>query len=327
MTRPDDTHWARQPERGSGFLMRLTARAARLLGRRALAPLVWLIVLYFYATGGRARRAIGQYQRRLAAHCGCGDLFPARGAVYRQYLMFAQVLLDKLDAWQGRITFDDLDIADPDGLLAQMSSSGARGQILLCSHMGNLDVCRALAAHRQDIRLTVLVHSHNAVRFNQVLGEAGATHVELMQVSELDAIAMLDLSQRIERGEWLAITGDRLPPHGTRAVTVDFLGAPALLPQGPWLLAGLLRCPVNILSCTRLEKGSQANASVPGRHEGKKKYRLSLRRLATDLAWTRATRDDTIRRMAQGYADELALACRQSPLQWFNFYPFWKDHA
>ncbi|MGN6578944.1 MAG: LpxL/LpxP family acyltransferase [Bordetella sp.] len=316
MTRPDDTHWANQPERGSDLLMRLTARATRLLGRRTLTPVVWLIVLYFYVTGRRARRAVADYQRRLAAHTGRDDLFPARCAVYRQFLMFAQVLLDKLDAWQGKITLRDLDLDDPDGLLAQMKPDRARGQILLCAHMGNLDVCRALAAHQPSMKLTVLVHSHNAVRFNQVLAEAGATSVELMQVSELDAIAMLDLSQRIDRGEWLAITGDRVPPRGNRVVEVDFLGAPARFPQGPWLLAGILRCPVNILSCARQEQGPRVG-----------RYKLAMRRLAVDLAWTRATRDDAIRRVAQRYADELALACRETPLQWFNFYPFWNDHA
>ena len=33
------------------------------------------------------------------------------------------------------------------------------------------------------------------------------------------------------------------PLHGGRSVTVDFLGHPAAFPQGPWLLAGLLKCP------------------------------------------------------------------------------------
>jgi predicted LPLAT superfamily acyltransferase len=303
-------HWASRPERGSGLLMRLTARAARLLGRRALSPLVLLIVLYFYATSRRARQAIAQYQRRLAAHSRRADLFPARLAVYRQYLTFAETLLDKLDAWQGGITLADLDIDDPDGLHAQMTGQRP-GQILVCSHIGNLEACRALAGRDQGVRLTVLVHSHNAVRFNRVLAEAGADNLNLVQVSELDAGAMLELSRRVERGEWLAIAGDRVPLTGNRTVEVDFLGAPAPLPQGPWLLAGLLRCPVNVLFCTRDDK----------------RYRLTLRRLSARLSWTRATRDGEIRRHAQRYADALAEACRQAPLQWFNFYPFWSDHA
>jgi predicted LPLAT superfamily acyltransferase len=305
----DQTHWARRPERGSRVFMWLTAQAIRLLGRRALTPLVRLIVLYFYATGRQARRAIAQYQERLAAHYQRPDLFPARSAVYRQYLMFAEVLLDKLDTWRGKITLADLDIDDPDGLHPQIGVG--RGQILLCSHIGNLEVCRALSGRRQNLRLTVLVHSHNAVRFNQLLTEAGATGIDLVQVSDLDAGAMLELNARIERGEWLAIAGDRVPLSGNRTVEVEFLGAPALLPQGPWLLAGLLKCPVNLLFCTR----------QGGRH------RLTLKRLPVDLNWTRSTRDVLIRQSAQCYADALASACLDTPLQWFNFYPFWNDHA
>ena len=37
-------HWAEHEERGSFLLMRFTAWAVRRLGRRALAPLLYLIV-------------------------------------------------------------------------------------------------------------------------------------------------------------------------------------------------------------------------------------------------------------------------------------------
>jgi predicted LPLAT superfamily acyltransferase len=68
---------------------------------------------------------------------------------------------------------------------------------------------------------------------------------------------MLQLHERLERGEWLAIAGDRVPLHGGRSVTVDFLGHPAF-PQGPWLLAGLLKCPVNLLMCLKQPDGTIA---------------------------------------------------------------------
>ncbi|VCU71372.1 lipid A biosynthesis lauroyl acyltransferase [Pigmentiphaga humi] len=303
------THWARRPERGASLPMRATAWAARTLGRRAVAPVVWLVVLYFYATGGEARRAIAEYQRRLAAHGGGPALFPARFPVYRQYLAFACALLDKLDTWQGRIATGDVDIEDPDRLRAQMGSGP--GQILLCSHLGNAELCRAIASHEPNLRLNVLVHSHNAVRFNALLSQAGASQLNLIQVSELDAATMLHLSERLKRGEWLAIAGDRTPLQGKRVVPVTFLGADALLPQGPWLLAGLLRCPVNTVFCTR-RRG---------------RYRIALQRLSDGLAWTRATREAEVSRGAQRYADVLAAACRDAPLQWFNFYPFWQKHA
>ncbi|CUJ55036.1 LpxL/LpxP family acyltransferase [Achromobacter xylosoxidans] len=303
-----DPHWAGQRERGNPALLRLTAWAARRIGRRAVAPVIWLVVLYFYVFGPRARRAIGAYQRRLARGGALAAPLPTPFPVYRQYLAFAQALLDKLDVWQGRITLADLDIDDPDGLQAQMGVG--RGQILVGSHLGNIEVCRALAEQSGRLHLNVLVHTRHAVNFGRLLEEAGGG-LRMIQVSELDAGVMLDLAQRLERGEWLAIAGDRVPLKGDRSAQVELLGDAALLPQGPWLLAGLLRCPVNLLFCTR--------------HGAR--HRMSMERLADAVEWTRATRQAEIARWAQRYADRLGAQCRQAPLQWFNFYPFWKDDA
>ncbi|WP_144635365.1 glycosyl transferase [Bordetella genomosp. 13] len=301
-------HWAGRRERGAPLLMRLTAWAVRRFGRRAMRPLVVGIVLYFYCFGASARRSIAEYHRRLRDTGGARAL-PARRAVYGQFLAFADAILDKLDAWQGKLTRDDITVRDPHGLHAQMGAG--RGQILVGSHLGNIEVCRALIEGSPDLTLNVLVHTRHAEAFNQLLGKAGASSLRLFQVSELDTAAMMRLSERVERGEWLAIAGDRVPLHGGRTVEVDFLGARAALPQGPWLLAGLLACPANVLFCTRID----------GR------YRVTMERLADRVAWTRASRAAEVERCAQRYADRLAQECRDAPQQWFNFYPFWSGHA
>ncbi|HUH58921.1 MAG TPA: glycosyl transferase [Candidimonas sp.] len=308
-SRNSEHHWANQPERGNMRSMRLTAWAARRLGRRVVAPVVWLVVLYFCLSGAKARRSVAQYQAYLRAACPDANPFPTPMPIYRQYLAFAGALLDKLDAWQGKVTIHDLDVADPDGLHAQMGTG--RGQILVGAHLGNMEVCRALASQNADIVLNVLVHDKNAVHFSRLLDEAGTSRLRLIQVSELDTATMLALSERIDRGEWLALAGDRIPLHGARTVDVSFLGHTAPLPQGPWLLAGLLRCPVNLLFCTRQHA----------------RFNVSMERLADSVSWTRATRTTQVQRLAQAYADRLAAHCRQAPLQWFNFFPFWSSHA
>ena len=96
---------------------------------------------------------------------------PRRMPVYRQYLAFAHAILDKLDVWQGKITLASLDIADPDGLHGQMGQG--RGQILVGSHLGNIEVCRALAERTGALKLNVLVHDKHAARFSRLLNEAG----------------------------------------------------------------------------------------------------------------------------------------------------------
>ena len=157
--------------------------------------------------------------------------------------------------------------------------------------------------------MNVLVHTRHAEQFNRLLNEAGASNLRLIQVSELDPAIMLQLSERLERGEWLAIAGDRVPLHGARSVTVDFLGQPAAFPQGPWLLAGLLRCPLNLMSCLKID----------GR------YQVLLEPLADRVQWKRGERDAVIRSWVQGYAQRLGQLCLDAPHQWFNFYPFWKQ--
>lgn len=303
-----NSHWAAHRERGSFVLMKLTAQAVRLLGRRTMAPLLYLIVLYFYWFGRRARQSAWAYQRNLAKWSGRDDLAPSWRSVYRQFMAFADALLDKLDAWGGRLDLDRLVLHDRTDLEAELGAP--RGQLLVGSHLGNLEICRALAEMGRKVKMNVLVHTRHAERFNRLLDQSGANNLRLIQVSELDPAIMLELSRRLDAGEWLAIAGDRVPLHGARIATADFLGQPADFPQGPWLLAGLLQCPANLLFC--LKQGQQ--------------FHVHLEPFADRIQWRRGDRDAVVQQWVQRYADRLAARCLDAPLQWFNFYPFWKHH-
>jgi len=312
-------HWAGRGERGSYVLMKFTAVIAHRLGRRVLAPLLYLIVFYFYASDRRGRFSVRQYQARLADWSGRRELRPRHRTVFGQFMAFADCLLDRLDVWNGRLRLEQVRLDDPAAVRARLlrSRGHGRGEILICAHLGNLDVCRAMAELGEQVPLNVLVHTHHVGHYNRLLGEAGEHRMRLIQVSDLDAALMMDLSQRIERGEWLAIAGDRIPLHGSRCVMVNFLGEHAPLPQGPWLMAGMLRCPVNLIFCLKVED----------------RYTIHLEPYLDAPDWERGKRDDAIHRWAQGYADRLAQRCLEAPLQWFNFYPYWRmpeaeaDHA
>lgn len=307
-----ERHWSAHKERGSLFLMRLTAFGVRVFGRRLLAPLLYLIVLYFFASARSARRNIRQYQTYLAEWSGRATLRPTLGSVFGQFIAFADNLLDRLDVWRGRLRFEQVQLVDPSGVRSRLLSSqkhGGRGEILVVTHLGNPDVCRAMAELGEQVPLNVLVHNRHVAQFNRLLGEAGDRGMRLIQVSELDTVMMLDLSQRVERGEWLAIAGDRVPLHDGRRVVANFLGHAAAFPQGPWLVAGLLRCPVNLLCCLK----------VDGR------YQIHLDPFLDSARWERSQRDAAIQGWVQRYADHLAQQCLMAPQQWFNFYAYWQS--
>ncbi|MGV8916931.1 MAG: glycosyl transferase [Pseudomonas sp.] len=288
--------------------MKLTAWGVRILGRRVLSPVLHGIVLYFFMFGRSARHSAWQYQRYLAGWSGQSALQPTHWRVFKQFMAFADAMLDKLDVWNGKLRLEQIEIVDNAGLRPQLR--GGRGQMLVGTHLGNLEVCRALAELGERVTMNVLVHTKHAERFNRLLGEAGATNLRLVQVSELDPATMLQLSQRLDDGEWIAIAGDRVPLHGGRHVTVDFLGHRAAFPQGPWLLAGLLKCPINLIFCLKGASG----------------YRVILEPFADSIQWRRSDRQQVIAEHTQRYAERLGHYCLEAPQQWFNFYPFWKSH-
>ena len=306
-----DRHWAAQQERGSLVLMKLTALALRLLGRKLLSPVIYLVVAYFFISGRRARLSIWQYQRQLARWSGRAELAPSTRRVFRQFMAYAESLLDRLDVWRGTLKLDQVELHDPHGVRQRLLASqhAGRGQLLVGAHLGNLDVCRALAELGEQVPLNVLVHTRHVAHFSQLQREAGDRHLNLLQVSELDAATMLELAQRIDRGEWLAIAGDRVPLRGDRRVVVDFMGAPAAFPQGPWLLAGLLRCPVNLMCCLK----------IAGR------YRIVLEPFIEAPQWERGQREAAIETWVRRYAERLAGLCLLAPDQWFNFFAFWES--
>jgi predicted LPLAT superfamily acyltransferase len=159
------------------------------------------------------------------------------------------------------------------------------------------------------VKLNVLVHTEHADLFNRMLRRAGASNVELVQVTQLDPAKVLELRARIDRGEWVVSTADRIPTHGGRTVDVEFFGATAALPIGPYVMASVFECPVHLMFVLR---------------RGKQNH-VYFEPFAERISWTRATRDGVIATQAQRFAARLEHYARLAPMQWFNFYRFWRD--
>jgi predicted LPLAT superfamily acyltransferase len=299
--------WASTRERGAMLLMQLMYFALRLIARPAIQPVVRLVTLYFFVFSRSSRAISLDYLRRVSAAMPESGVQPNLRWSYRHFSAFADAIVDKLDAWTGRLARGSVAFENYREMRA-LAESG-RGALLMGSHLGNLEVCRALASLHGRVRLSVLVHTAHADRFNRVLQKAGATDLQLVQVTTLDAGMALDLKARIARGEWVVIAADRVPVHGGRTVDTSFFGGRAPLPIGPYVLAALLECPVYLLFCLR--RGGVNT--------------IYFESFAERIEWRRAERDAVIARAAQRFATRLEYYLRMEPLQWFNFYPFWRE--
>jgi predicted LPLAT superfamily acyltransferase len=301
-----ETHWSRQAERGSGLGLRITIATYRLLGDTAARLLLRPVVAWFLLTGGTARRASLEYLERLRAETGDTPA-PTWLNAYRHMLAFAESGLDKLAAWTGNIPHADLAFANR-ACFEELLASG-RGAVLLGAHLGNLEMLRALANLNGIVKVNAVVYTEHAKRFAGALAAADERfQVNLLQISSLGPDTAILLREKIDRGEMLVIVGDRTPPaENGRVVSADFLGRPALFPQGPFILAALLECPVFLFFCTREGDG----------------YHIHFEPFAEKVELPRGRRVEAIAALAQRYADRLGALCRRAPFQWFNFFDFW----
>jgi len=308
--RLDLQHWSRQAERGSALGLRLTVLAYRLLGDTFARLLLRPIVGWLFLSGSNARSASLDYLRRLHAIAPESPSPNWRNA-YRHMLAFADANLDKLAAWTGRVTHHDIVFGNQREFEALLASG--RGAVLLGAHFGNLEMMRALAYLNGVARVNAVVYTDHARRFNAALASADpGFEVNLLQISALGPDTAIMLRDKIDRGELLVIVGDRTPPaENGRIVSANFLGAPALFPQGPFILAALLECPVYLFACAREASG----------------YRVHFDPFAERIELPRGRREAAIAQHAQRYADRLADLCRQAPFQWFNFFDFWSSAA
>jgi predicted LPLAT superfamily acyltransferase len=298
--------WAATRERGALIMMWLMFHGVKLLSRPLATPFIYLSTAYFFTFSRRARAASRDYLARVAAAAPDSGVDARPINVFRHILSFARAIVDKQAAWLGRIDYSQVGIEDHARMRAM--AQGPRGVLLIGSHLGNLELSRALATLNRRVRLNVLVHTRHSNSFNQVLRMAGATQVELLQVTELSAATALMLKARIDQGEWVVIAGDRVPVHGGRTVDVQMLGATAPLPVGPYVLASVLECPVHLLFCLRRATG----------------YRVYFEPFCQQVRWQRSQRDAIIADLAQRFASRLEHYVLMEPLQWFNFYSFWR---
>jgi predicted LPLAT superfamily acyltransferase len=299
-------HWGQRAELGAAWGLRLLFWARRTLGRTGFSLLLAPVLAYFFLTRPSRRRDSLDYLRRVHAAGGLSHA-PGWRDAWAHMARFSHGTVEKLLAWDPKAPAPALELEGAEHADALLNAG--RGFLLIGSHLGNLEAARALSRRRGGTRVNVLVHTRHAERFNRLLAElAPESQARLFQVSELGPAEAIELKTRVDRGEVLLIAGDRVPLGPGLRTEAGFLGGRAEFPAGPWVLAHALGCPVLLFYCSG----------------GDGRFRVRFEPFADPLVLPRQGRAEALRGVAQRYADSLQAQCLRSPLEWGNFYPFWK---
>ncbi|UTA48721.1 hypothetical protein L1F30_04055 [Simiduia sp. 21SJ11W-1] len=306
-------HWSEMAEAGAVWGIRLLLACFRLFGRRVFRVFLWPVIVYFFVRRRAARRASLDFLQRADTFAG---RTPKRGlhALWqslRHFLTFGDMALDKLAVWQN--AFEGEVVMHGRQLL--LDNIAARtGAVLLVSHLGNTEVCQSLAEQLGVARVNVLVHTEHAQKFNSLLSaKEQAERVNLVPVTAVTPATAMALEEKLAAGEFVAIAADRTPVRGSdtarkREMPAQFLGAEAEFPQGAFVLAALLRRPVFFLCAVKTGQ----------------RYDIYVEPLAERFKMKRSDRLGSLAGYVQTYADKLAHYAVRYPLQWGNFYDFWR---
>ncbi len=298
-------HWADIGESTSVAGVLFLCWVHRWFGRWPFRLCVWPVVACHWLGNRIGRQASMQYLQPLQAHSGVLGRAPTRRDSLRHFFAFADTMLDKILGLGGRYPAERIHLHRD---LVLQKIARREGGLILTAHIGCLELCQVLAEQVPGFRITVLVHTAHAQRFNRLLQRLDPlAAVELVQVTEMGPATAVMLAERVAAGGFVAIVGDRTPVQGGRSVTADFLGHRAPFPIGAYVLAAALGCPVYTMACL---------------HEGDG-YRVAFEQFAERIVLPRGSRDAALAEQAQRFARWLELQVIQSPLDWFNFFPFW----
>ncbi|WP_157667632.1 hypothetical protein [Comamonas serinivorans] len=192
---------------------------------------------------------------------------------------------------------------------AAPGSSAPRGIMFIGAHVGSFEALRTLGA-RHGIESRMLMYEANARKLNGVLAELDpGLPRRIIALGQPDA--MLRVRDALAAGECVGALADRSFDHQP-GVPLPFLGATAAFPRGPFQLAALLGVPTVFMA---------------GIYRGGRRYELQFAPVFDFSTVARGDRQAAIAQAQAAYVARLEATCRAHPLNWFNFFDFWRASA
>jgi len=291
--------WLEQRERGSLAVMKGGVRLLLSVGHTFGRLLLYPTCAYFLASSRQSRAASRDYLRRVLGR-------PARLLdIARHYLTFAKTLHDRVYFLAGRTAEFDIEQHGLDAV--ERTLARGKGCVLLGAHVGSFEVLRVLGSLECKVPVNVLLYPDNASNADTVASDlCPELKQRVIPLGRPDTL--LRVHECLERGEIVGILGDRTLKTD-KTVRCDFFGQPATFPQGPLLLASILKAPVILFF---------------GLFEGGRRYTIHFELFTDELQIARKDRSAQLQPWIARYAARLEHYCRRAPYNWFNFYDFWR---
>lgn len=300
--------WFKRNEKASMFWLNVTIILVRYLPRFALNIAVIFVTFIYFMFSKNERRNLKKFYALAQNYYPKNKQMPKmlkNPKIYLHFYHFGWAICDKVAAWIGKIEYKDLAIKDKDFIIKELCC-GERGQVLVMSHFGNVDMANAMTKYFQNMKITTFVYQKNSQDFIKMLTKISKGKISQIFVDDIDVAKLLELKAIVDNGGHIAIMGDRVAINSKRNMMMKFFGKDCIFPYGAFIIAYLLKVRVSSLWCEKIDG----------------KYVIELENLANH--WhTDNNRDAVIKPILERYVTSLENHALNNPVQWFSFYDFW----
>lgn len=264
-------------------------------GVRTAYFVLYFVALHYFLFARKSNKAIFSYFRERLKY----SWLKAKVSVYGSYLTFGKTLIDKVAINTGlrnKFTYEFDGIETLKRLLADK-----KGGVLISAHIGNFEVAEKFFADIDfDMQINLVTTDMERNEIKKYLESISQKSAVKYIIVKDDMSHIFDINTALSNNELICFTGDRYF-EGSKTLEAQFLGKKATFPAGPFLIASRLKVPVVFVYVMK----------EPNLH-----YHLYAREA------------EVKHRDAQGlletYVSNLESMLKKYPLQWFNFFDFWK---
>lgn len=260
------------------------------------------VSFYFFLFSSKSSKISFHYFRKILKYSKAKAIW----SIYLNYFVFGKVLLDKfaiLGGLKGKFTYN----FDGEHYLREMAENKTGG-IIVNAHIGNFEIAGQLL-ERLNTKINILMLDAEHQKIKNYLTEVITNKDVNIIPIQSDFSHIVPISKALIDKELIAMAGDRFIEDG-KVVEVDFMGQKALFPTGPFYLAARFGVPVTFAFAMKESKTHYHFFASPP--EKVKRFKNP------------DEQEQELKRFVEKYAKEFERILRMYPLQWFNYYQFWK---
>ncbi|MBE0390697.1 lipid A biosynthesis acyltransferase [Flavobacterium sp. PL002] len=266
------------------------------VGIKSAYFILYFVASYYFLFLKKSNASIFYYFHKRLGY----SYFKSKKMVFKSYYTFGQTIIDKIAISAG---MKDKFTYEHDGgekIIKLLKEK--KGGVLISAHIGNFEIAEHFFGEIDvdlQINLVTTDLEHSEIK-NYLESIAQKPKIKFIIIGE-DMSHVFEINAALARNELVCFTGDRYF-EGVKSMSEELLGENANFPAGPFLIASRLKVPVVFVYVMK----------EPNLH-----YHLYTREAIVKH------RDE--KGLLKAYTESVESMVKKYPLQWFNYFDFWKQ--